>query len=208
MGGRESGATGSTQGRPACTWDQTGDGMYPNRREGLRFGYWSAAIGAVAVFVVASMCGCGGGGDTAPPPKALGASSSERPTTSVGHGPPVRLSVRQRQAYRRLGSRACRGMTSLQAAERFRPKVRRAGVQRRFVKAVTEPTSAVEASPGYPRLVAAFYATTLPESERTPAAAGCAEELVAYREGGKASSDRTRQKTAAREGGQHQKGNK
>ena len=74
---------------------------------------------------------------------------------------------------------ACSGMTPLEAARHFEADARRAGASRRFVELVTEPTPAVESSPGYPRLVAAFYATTLPPARRSAAATVCAEELAA-----------------------------
>lgn len=99
-------------------------------------------------------------------------------------------------------------MTALEVAEKFKARVRRAGAQKRFLELVTEPTPAVESSSGYRQVVAAFYATTLPASQRTPAAAGCAEQLAAYREGGEGLSDRTGQEKAAGESGHHQKGNK
>jgi hypothetical protein len=73
------------------------------------------------------------------------------------------------------------GMQPVEAALRFKDAAKRAGAHQRFVALVTEPTPAVERSPGYPRLVAAFYATSLPSPERTLAAAGCAEELAAHR---------------------------
>jgi hypothetical protein len=72
-------------------------------------------------------------------------------------------------------------MTALEAAEKFKVSARRAGAEKRFLELVTEPSPAVERSAGYPRLVAAFYATTLTERQRVPAAAGCAEELAAHR---------------------------
>jgi len=70
-------------------------------------------------------------------------------------------------------------MEPVEAALHFKAAARRAGAHRRFIALVTEPTPAVERSPAYPRLVAAFYATTLPEPQRALAAAGCAEELAA-----------------------------
>jgi hypothetical protein len=70
-------------------------------------------------------------------------------------------------------------MTPLEAAHHYEKAARQAGASRRFVALVTEPTPAVEGSPGYPRLVAAFYATTLPPAQRAAAAAACAKELAA-----------------------------
>jgi hypothetical protein len=70
-------------------------------------------------------------------------------------------------------------MRPLEAALHFKAAAERAGAHQRFVELVTEPTAAIAQSPGYPRLVAAFYATSLPEPQRAAAAAGCAEELAA-----------------------------
>ena len=74
---------------------------------------------------------------------------------------------------------ACGGMTPLEAAQHFEEAAREAGASRRFIELVTEPTPDVEASPAYPRLVGAFYASTLPPAERAAAAAACAKELAA-----------------------------
>jgi hypothetical protein len=82
-------------------------------------------------------------------------------------------------AARQLGRQACRGLTPLQAAHRYRVAARRAGVRRHFAALVVDPPPAIESSPGYPRLVASFYATTVPGPDRREAAAGCAEELAA-----------------------------
>jgi hypothetical protein len=83
-------------------------------------------------------------------------------------------------------------VTTLRVAEKFSVAAHQAGAAKHFIELVVEPSAAVQASPGYPRLVAALYATTLPESERTPAAAGCVEELTAPEEGDKAASGRPR----------------
>lgn len=74
---------------------------------------------------------------------------------------------------------ACSGMTPLEAAQHYEQAARRAGASKRFVELVTEPTPEVESSPGYPRLVGAFYASTLPPKDRAAAAAACAKELAA-----------------------------
>jgi hypothetical protein len=74
---------------------------------------------------------------------------------------------------------ACGGMTPLEAARHYEEAARQAGASRRFIELVTEPTRAVEASPGYRRLVGAFYASTLPPDKRAAAAAACAKELAA-----------------------------
>jgi hypothetical protein len=71
-------------------------------------------------------------------------------------------------------------MTPLEAARHFRGAAREAGAHERFVELVADPTPAVAGSPGYARLVAALYSTTLPPAQRALAAAGCAEELAAH----------------------------
>ena len=97
-------------------------------------------------------------------------------------------------------------MTPREAAKHFRAAAKEAGVRKRFAELVTEPTPGVEASPGYPRLVAALYAMTVSEPERAAAAAGCAEELAVDGEGGEVSSGRMRQTAPPNQGGAHQKG--
>jgi len=109
-------------------------------------------------------------------------------------------------AARAEGRSACQGMTPLEAARHFKAGARRAGVTKRFAELVTEPTPEVEASSGYPRLVGALYATTVPEKGRAEAAAGCAEELAADGEGGGVSSERTGQTASPSQGGAQQKG--
>lgn len=74
---------------------------------------------------------------------------------------------------------ACGGMTPLEAAHHYKRAARQAGASKRFLELVTEPTPVVQSSPGYPRLVAAFYASTLPPKKRAAAAAACADELAA-----------------------------
>src|SRR6476660_7746951 len=73
----------------------------------------------------------------------------------------------------------CAGMTPIEVAQHYEEAAREAGASRRFIELVTEPTPAVESSPGYARLVAAFYASTLPPDKRAAAAAACAKELAA-----------------------------
>lgn len=130
------------------------------------------------VFALAllALAGCGGGAGS-----STGASVPGERTSSSAHGPVAHPSPAQTRAWRGTGQRACRGMDPLEAALHFRAAARRAGAHRRFLILITEPTPAVERSPGYPRLVAALYATTLPEPQRALAAAGCAEELAAHR---------------------------
>jgi hypothetical protein len=76
-------------------------------------------------------------------------------------------------------------MSPLTAATHFRKAALKAGVTPRFARLVAEPSPSVAASPGYPKLVAALYATTVREADRREAAAGCTEalELVATGKG-------------------------
>jgi len=133
---------------------------------------------ALVLLALLAPMGCGGGGDdTAPSPTA---SESGDPSATTTRGPAAQPSDRQAQAWQAAGRRACRGMDPVEAARHFEAPARRAGAHQRFIALVTEPTADVERSPGYPRLVAAFYATTRPEPQRALAAAGCAEELAAH----------------------------
>jgi hypothetical protein len=84
---------------------------------------------------------------------------------------------------RAAGRQACHDLTPLEAARHFRRAALRAGVTQHFAALVAEPTKQVESSTGYPQLVGALYATTVGESRRREAAAGCAEELVASVQG-------------------------
>lgn len=128
---------------------------------------------SLALLALASCSGEAGSGNTS------GESRKPTPSTSSGHGPVARPSAEQAQVWQAAGRDACEGMQPVEAALRFKAAAERAGAHRRFVELVTEPTSAVEQSPAYPRLVAALYATTLPGPRRALAAAGCAEELAA-----------------------------
>jgi hypothetical protein len=82
------------------------------------------------------------------------------------------------KAARESGRKACAGMTALEAAKHFAVPARLAGTDKQFAELVAEPSPSTESSPGYPRLVAALYATTVPAVQREQAAAGCAEELT------------------------------
>jgi hypothetical protein len=131
----------------------------------------------VAMFGLVVLAGCGGSaGETTTGP---GAAASLETSPSIAHGPVVHPSRAQARAWRAIGRRACHGLLPIEAARQFEQDARSAGTQERFIELVTEPDAAVEQSPGYPRLVAAFYATTLPEPQRVLAAAGCAQELAA-----------------------------
>jgi hypothetical protein len=70
-------------------------------------------------------------------------------------------------------------MTPLEAAQHYKQAARKAGAGARFLELVTEPTPETKASPRYPQLVGAFYASTLPPAKRAAAAAACAKELAA-----------------------------
>lgn len=128
-----------------------------------------AMISCVAVGLL--LGGCGGGGSaedasTAKTAAAKNAAAGTGPPPAKAHGP------------RAAGQRACHGLSALEAAHRFAVDARRAGVRQLFIAEVNHPAPAVEGSAGYPRLVAALYATTLPARVRAEAAAGCAEELA------------------------------
>jgi hypothetical protein len=101
-------------------------------------------------------------------------------------------SVESPESTRARGREACAGLTPIEAALHFRQSARKAGAGWRFLELATEPASSVQASPGYPRLVAALYAMSVPATERAQAAAGCAEELAATSPGGGAAPDRAR----------------
>lgn len=143
---------------------------------------------ALALFLLlaAALGGCGEGGDstgaaTAPASREQ-APSQAKPNTAQS---PAALA-------REIGQKACAGMTPLQAAKRYELAARRAGATREFAALVADPPPAVKSSPGFPRLVAALYATTLPARQRADAAAGCVEELASRSSGRQASSDRAR----------------
>jgi hypothetical protein len=150
--------------------------MLPRRRRRLGL-HWVALTIAVLAFA-----GCGGGGGE-------DGSSTTRSETSEksGYGKPgantAPATSPSADRARAAGRRACRGQTPAEVAYRYRAIARRPGERRRFAALVVDPTPAIEESPGYPRLVAAFYATTVPAPVRAQAAAGCAEELAAASHG-------------------------
>jgi hypothetical protein len=131
----------------------------------------------VFLLALTALSGCGEGADDSV--SGSGGPAGGSPPATV-HGPESQPSDKQAQAWRARGRQACRGLEPVEAARRFEAAARRAGAHERFIGLVTEPTPAVEHTPGYPRLVAAFYATTRPGPQRTLAAAGCAEELAAH----------------------------
>lgn len=134
----------------------------------------------VAVFMVTAMAGCGDGhGSTSAQTKAAPANEELPNEETDGRA-------------RAAGRRACDGLTPIEAAERYRRGARRAGATKVFVAAVAEPDTATETSPGYPRLVAALFATTVSPRDQSEAAAGCAEELAASIKGGGTASARKR----------------
>jgi hypothetical protein len=137
------------------------------------------AILLVALGVAAlALAGCGdsGSGPTASTPSTT---PSSKPATSVPTTKaPATLSSGAAQAARATGRRACAGLTSLQVAQRYELPARKAGATKAFTSYIANPPPSTKNSPGFPRLVAALYATTLPASQRADAAAGCAEELA------------------------------
>lgn len=96
------------------------------------------------------------------------------------------------EGARETGRQACRGATAPQIAARYELPARHSGVDKEFAEFVADPPASVRNSAGYPRLVAALYAATLPTNQRTAAAAGCAEELALSTNGGRASSNRAK----------------
>jgi hypothetical protein len=149
---------------------------FQSKRPSGRLCRWAPTLTALAALLVAfAAYGCGSDTATAPKRADDPPASRSAPTAS----PTTHASARAE------GRRACRRLTPLEAARRFKQGARRAGASKRFIELVAEPTADVASSPGYPRLVAAFYASTLPPSQRAAAAAACAEELAAE-SGGKA----------------------
>lgn len=141
--------------------------------------------GMLCSALVVIFAGCGGGQATSTPAAASAAHAPEAIEKPLP-GP-----------NRALGRRACEGMTPLEAARHYERAALRAGASARLVELVTEPPLSTEQSQGYPRLVAAFYATTLPPVQRAAAAAGCAEELAAPARGGKAAPVQAQRENAA-----------
>lgn len=139
--------------------------------------------------------GCGAGEET-------GADASRHSFDAI-HAP----QAAPKPGARELGRRACSGLTAREAARRYRKGALRRDVRRSFVNLVADPSDRVADSRGYPRLVAALYATTVAAPQRREAAAGCAEELAAPGGGGEASSTRTGQQELPLGGSNQQKGN-
>jgi hypothetical protein len=161
-------------------------------------------VGALALTVLAlTSAGCGGGGDRST--ATLTGTSGE-----VGHGrekqDPSQVASSPTINPRAAGHRACRGATPVEVARRYQVIAHRRGPRKRFAELVVHPSPEVESSPGYPRLVAALYATTVPAGQRTQAAEGCVEELAAASHGGKAPSSRMGQEGLPGRGSQEQKG--
>lgn len=144
-------------------------------------------VAALLFVLVVGLTGCGEGHDVTSSPSTDSSADLPAPAGKSLTGPASAA-----------GRRACQGMTPLEAARRYERSARRAGASARFVELVTEPTPATASSPGYPQLVAAFYASSLAPAKRAAAAAGCAEELAAPTRGGKAASDQTQRENAAR----------
>jgi hypothetical protein len=160
---------------------------------------------AALFLVAAAFAGCGGEGDDGAPRESLGASgASVRSQSQSVPGLDAASPVARRA--REAGRRACHGQTPIEVAHRYRAIAHQSGARRRFAAFVVDPTPEIAESPGYPRLVAALYATTVSASQREQAAAGCAEELAAASHGGEAQSKRTGQEELPGRGSQMQKG--
>lgn len=136
-----------------------------------RVGSMGAILALAAVMGFAG-CGSGSTGPSDPP-------RTSTPRLETG-GPGLSA---EEAAARDMGRRACDGLEPLQAARQFSDAAKRVGATLRFVAAVANPVPAVRKSPGYPRLVASLYGTTVPTRQAAAAAAGCAEELVAPPQG-------------------------
>jgi hypothetical protein len=160
-----------------------------------------AALGALAVGLLLlsfASVGCGGGTETtSTAPVASGSGETDQT---------VALPAAEAADARKAGQQACDGMTPLEAAKHFEEPARRAGVDKDFAKFVAEPSAATVNSPGYPRLVAATYASTLPVKQRPEAAAGCAESLASRSSGGQGSSKRATRQGPSATGGPEEKG--
>ena len=99
------------------------------------------------------------------------------------------------------------GMTPVEAARHYSASARRAGVRKDFAKLVTEPTTKVESSSGYPRLVAALYATTVRRRAAQQPLPVAPKSLPPTGRAERATSERTGQTAPLSQGGAHQKGN-
>lgn len=135
---------------------------------------------AVLIALVA-LGGCGAGTGTTATQEA---STAPRPAGNAHHA---------EQAWQ-IGRQACSGMSPREAALRYVAAARRAGVGKPLTRIVADPPPSVADSTGFPRLVAAVYAATVPKRQRTAAAAGCAEELAAAT-WGRASSTKAKKST-------------
>jgi hypothetical protein len=130
------------------------------------------ALAAVLLLAAVALGGCGSADEGGL--SATTAASSARPSAKSS----ATLSSAAAHSARAAGRKACSGLTPLQAAQRYAPHARAAGVRESFIALVANPTPSIENSPGFPRLVAALYASTLPAPQRADAAASCAEELA------------------------------
>ena len=133
---------------------------------------------AALMLLAATLSGCGGGGDT------TGSEAATHTRTSAVGKPKAPLSPAAAKAAEEIGRKACQGLTPLQAAQRYEGPARHAGATKDFAAFVASPPPSTLDSPGFPRLVAALYATTLPANQRADAAAGCAAELATQSSGG------------------------
>jgi hypothetical protein len=132
-----------------------------------RFANWfgrvrAASAGMVlssAIVGVLAVGGCGG---------SPGTTRASRPNTSHSLETPARL----------LGRRACAGATPIEVARRYELPAEGAGFGKELAAYIANPPASTKSSTGFPRLVAALYASTVSAAQRSAAAAGCAEELA------------------------------
>jgi hypothetical protein len=144
------------------------------------------ALFALLLLAVA-LGGCGGTGGTTGTQQKSEAAAPISKQQSDAKQPEAAPSPAAAKAAGETGRKACKGLTPLQAAQRYAPAARNAGVTKAFAAFIADPNPHTVSSPGFPRLVAALYATTLPAGQRASAAAGCAAELASAPDAGQAS---------------------
>ncbi len=159
---------------------------------------YASALGislAVLLAVPVALSGCGGAERTtaSAAPTASARSAATHPSAPKARNAPLSTTTPERSpgterpqtdtqppaavAAREAGQKACRGVTPREVAKRYEQPAQDSGVDRKFAELVANPPATTQSSKGYPRLVAALYASTVPVAQRAAAAAGCAEEL-------------------------------